>query len=490
MRKKVSIILCFAIAIFAGFVGRINALLPNSITGVVTPKVLKFNGNDQLLYKTYNNGVVFCTSFHVQGVGSSCKLSDSQWSQPTQAGVAAVITKYNSSPSEKNYYDAELAINEFLYYYETKDANNKISSSRDVRNTNGVKAFYDEAVKAYNDAKAKFDINLIASGNKISFKLEGENYISNMITVDGVKKYDVSISGVDKAEVYNQQGNNFYIKIPLKSLNDGSTVTVKVTVKASKTVIITKKYDCGSGNQSVALDKTESTVLNASKEINGTITPDKKVTKVKISKQDITTKEELPGATLILRDESGKEIDKWVSGKEPHYIENLPAGKYTLTEMIAPEGYKLSEDTIEFTLEANNEIKTVIMYNSHESKYVVKISKQDITTKKELPGATLVLKDANGKEIERWVSGEEPHYLELPKGDYILTEVQAPNGYDLSYEVVKFSVGDQGEVETMVVMYNSKTPDTSDKSIFLIAFAMLVASCGVLISIKKLKGQK
>ena len=32
-------------------------------------------------------------------------------------------------------------------------------------------------------------------------------------------------------------------------------------------------------------------------------------------------------------------------------------GKYYLTETIAPKGYKLSEDTIEFILEADGNIK-------------------------------------------------------------------------------------------------------------------------------------
>ena len=130
------------------------------------------------------------------------------------------------------------------------------------------------------------------------------------------------------------------------------------------------------------------------------------------------------------------------------------------------------------------------MYNTHESKYQVKISKQDITTKQELPGATLVLKDNLGNEIARWVSGTEPYYLELAKGEYILTEIQAPNGYDLSYEVIKFTVGDNGEVETSVVMYNSKTPDTSDRNIIVIMLFMIISSAGVGLSIYRLKHQK
>ena len=60
------------------------------------------------------------------------------------------------------------------------------------------------------------------------------------------------------------------------------------------------------------------------------------ITKVQISKKDLTTNEELPGAELIITDEKGSEIDRWISTDAPHYMEKLPAGKYTLTEVTAP----------------------------------------------------------------------------------------------------------------------------------------------------------
>ena len=67
------------------------------------------------------------------------------------------------------------------------------------------------------------------------------------------------------------------------------------------------------------------------------------LTKVKVSKIDVTNNTELPGAKLEIRDADGKVIDSWISGSEPHYIEGiLKAGqKYTLTETAVPDGYKL-----------------------------------------------------------------------------------------------------------------------------------------------------
>ncbi len=458
----------------------VNAL-PESISGVNAGSLISYDGGPRLYHKTYGNGVVFCTTFYVQGVGSSCKLSADQWSYPVAAGIAAIIEKYNAAPSVRNYYNAELAINRFLYDYETK------ASVNNVRSVTGVQEFYDAAVAAYNEAKKEFDIKL--SADKLTFTLNDDSYDSNKVTISGSDKYSISISGVEGA-TYEQSGNDFYVKVPSTSVKDGETVTVNVKVSASKSISIAKKYDCGSGNQNITINDIEKSTKTKDADISGQITKEKKITKLRISKQDLANKKELPGATLILKNAKGEEVDKWVSGTEPHYVENLEPGKYSLTEIIAPEGYKLSEETVEFELKADNTVTEVVMYNVLKDKHKVKISKQDITTKTELPGATLIVKNSKGEEIDRWVSGTEPHYLELDKGEYTLIEIQAPSGYDLSYEVIKFSVGDSGEVETTVVMYNSKTPDTADRNIVFFVSIMIIGALGVGLSVYKLKHQK
>jgi uncharacterized surface anchored protein len=189
---------------------------------------------------------------------------------------------------------------------------------------------------------------------------------------------------------------------------------------------------------------------------------DTKVTKVKNSKKDITTKEELPGATLVIKDANGKEVEKWVSTNEPKYIEGLAAGNYTLCETQAPTGYVLATECVNFTVKADGKVTKVVMYNTKKEDpkvYKTKISKQDITTKEELPGATLVIKNAEGVELHKFVSSNTPTYFELQPGTYTLTEIQAPDGYILSTEVITFTVSEDHTVVTEVVMYNTPAVD-------------------------------
>ena len=171
------------------------------------------------------------------------------------------------------------------------------------------------------------------------------------------------------------------------------------------------------------------------------------VTKVRLSKSDIATGKEVPGAKLTILDEGGKVVETWTSSEEAHYIEKLPIGKYTLREETAPAGYLVAEDVL-FTVKDTGVEQKVEMKDDFTK---VEISKQDITTGKELPGAKLTILDKDGKEVESWVSEEKPHYIEkLPVGDYTLREVTAPDGY-LKAEDVKFTVKDTGEIQKVVM---------------------------------------
>lgn len=169
---------------------------------------------------------------------------------------------------------------------------------------------------------------------------------------------------------------------------------------------------------------------------------------VELTKTDLTDGKELPGAHLRVIEENGDLVEEWVSGKEPHVIKELVAGKtYELIETKPADGYVTAE-SIQFTVEDTAEIQ------KHEMKddvTKVEISKTDLTGSQEVPGARLTILDEDDQVVERWTSGEEPHYVEkLPVGSYTLREERAPEGYVLA-EDVAFTVLDTGEIQSVIM---------------------------------------
>ena len=238
---------------------------------------------------------------------------------------------------------------------------------------------------------------------------------------------------------------------------------IKVTIEANKTI--------------------EKTVINT-----GT-------TDVIIRKTDATTGKELPGAKLELKDSTGKIVDEWTSTDTPHVVKNkdredgkLIPGKYCLKETIAPEGYQMSTEEVCFMVNNDGGVDEPVEMKN-QPKTSVKISKQDITTKKELPGAKLTIKDKEGNVVDSWTSGTKPHYVSLPDGEYTLIEVTAPQGYGLSEEVIPFTIK-AGEAEKTVVMTNSPIPVTADMNIALIVGSLIATVILVGFSLFKLNKQQ
>ncbi len=111
----------------------------------------------------------------------------------------------------------------------------------------------------------------------------------------------------------------------------------------------------------------ETTAVTLTNEDNGrnkTIEVKDYASSISLSKQDITKKQELPGAKLQIIDGQGNIYDEWISTNTPHIINTLVDGTYYLSETTAPKGYELNTETIEFTVENGKATSTVVMYNT------------------------------------------------------------------------------------------------------------------------------
>lgn len=151
-----------------------------------------------------------------------------------------------------------------------------------------------------------------------------------------------------------------------------------------------------------------------------------KDSKITASKTDITGTQEVPGATLTVKDEDGNTVDTWVSGDKEHYVSGLEEGKtYTLIEETAPEGYVRAEE-ITFTVTNEKVDQEVNMFDAQ-----VKVTKTDALTGDAVKGAEFTVFDKDGNIVDKWTTDGTAHAVSgLDAGcEYVLKETKTPEGY-------------------------------------------------------------
>ena len=150
------------------------------------------------------------------------------------------------------------------------------------------------------------------------------------------------------------------------------------------------------------------------------------------------------GAKLATSSTTNASGFTWFDVDVPIRSESYPdsgnSGRYRIVEVAAPAGYLLDSTPMEvtFTYEGQQTPWQVVDRTNTNLCTSVDISKQDITNGKELPGAKLEIRDADGNLVEGWTSGKVPHTvrgLELEK-EYTLTEKHAPDGYAEAERIV------------------------------------------------------
>ena len=217
-------------------------------------------------------------------------------------------------------------------------------------------------------------------------------------------------------------------------------------------------YELSTVKQKVVLEKGKLTKV--------TFENTKKPTIVEIIKKDKETNEILAGATFVIKNSKGEEIETWISTKESHKITGLPEGDYIIEELNAPAGYIKTNEKHSVTLEAGKPI-TITFYNTKEVIEIdsaLKILKVNGETNEPLAGAKLVLKDKSGNEVASWITTTEEYIINnIKPGTYYLSEVEAPEGFVLSTEVIEIIVTEDGGT-VMVTFYNTpevEVPNTA-----------------------------
>lgn len=302
---------------------------------------------------------------------------------------------------------------------------------------------------------------------------------------------------------------------------NGNTVDEWVSKEEAhiiKGLIVGKKYkmtETKPADGYVTAESIEFTVENTKEVQKHQMLDD--VTKVEISKKDITDSSEVPGAKLIILDKDGKKVESWTSTDKPHMVEKLPVGEYTLREEQAPDGYLIAED-VKFTVKDTGKVQKVKMKDAHPYGKLV-IKKTDSTSKAALSGAEFELREKeSGEVVEKLVtdktgtatSGKIP-IATYKNGkvektvEYILVETKAPNGYELSSkkEEIRFEYkdGKTKVIEIVKEIKNTKSPSGStptgnspktgdSTNIWLPILLAVLSACGIggVIWYKKKKG--
>ena len=147
------------------------------------------------------------------------------------------------------------------------------------------------------------------------------------------------------------------------------------------------------------------------------------------------------------------------------FVGNFPHGAYYVKELSAPDGWTLNPAKFAVTLEPKAQSGGVIRVSLPEIVHDeliytrVTLTKTDITGQKTLPGATIEVKDEQGKVIYRETTDANGQIPQIPvvPGTYTFKEVYAPDGYALNEAEMRFTVDADGNVTGDTTIHDDYT---------------------------------
>ncbi|MFE7376321.1 SpaA isopeptide-forming pilin-related protein, partial [Bacillus cereus] len=362
-----------------------------------------------------------------------------------------------------------------------KDAESgKVLAGAEFKLKNEAGQVVGEAKTTDKDGVVKFE-NVVPGKYTLEETKAPEGYKALEVTVD----VNVVANEVVKQEVTNEKvtGQFEIVKVDANDkekllsdaefevYKDGKKVETLRTDKTGK--VISQKLEPGKytlketkAPQGYKLLKEEiEVVVEANKVVEVQVENAKELGSLQVIKKDAESGKVLAGAEFKLKNEAGQVVGEAKTTNKDGVVtfENVVPGKYTLEETKAPEGYKALEVTVDVNIVANEVVKQEVMNEKVKEEITgqLEITKVDANnTNKTLVGAVFeIWKD--GTKIDTLTTNKSGKAIskKLEPGDYIVKEIQAPEGYTLSNKEIKFTISNEKIEVVKLQITNKKDTD-------------------------------
>ena len=294
----------------------------------------------------------------------------------------------------------------------------------------------------------KVDYDSYVEMNKIGpFKVNVEGYKYTTFKTNLVNAPEGSYVVDKDNHIRNEYNAGEEVYVLVSKTAAPKNVTLKVTAVANEKVAVL--YGAGSSMQNFVFLDFEQKTIEASKQF----TWEKREGNIEIVKVD-QNGASVEGAEFKVVDESGKQVAKQKTNKEGKItIKGLPVGKYTVTEISAPEGYILKAETKTVTVKTGEtaRIKAV------NEKIIggLEIIKIDEDTKEKIEGVTFEVYNSNKEVIGKITTGKDGKAVlkidNMANGTYYYKEISAPDGYIVDSTMKEFKITEENKIAKVTV---------------------------------------
>ncbi|WP_313630719.1 Cna B-type domain-containing protein [Enterococcus devriesei] len=348
-------------------------------------------------------------------------------------------------------------------YYQD-DTNQPLEVTATVQYTNNNS--YVNKTHQYDKSKDGDTIHYSIEVNPTSLTLKNVQLIDgswqNLKVIPSTVKIVNNATKADVTDDFKLETAEQQFKILFNDINQHYTVTYDATIiytgNPGATVPVSNKVTITGDNIKIDTNDTDKTTEIVVPDAGGTA--EGEVRKLVVQKTDQDTGEAVEGATLALYRgpvANGQLVAEQITNSEGQAaFGNLTYDTYTLIEINPADGYYISNElaqgiTYQITNDTDKETGKVITVENQKVGRI-KLTKVDANDSNKLldgavfklyekDGTTQVTKDALGNSIDQFVTTNGTIEIDnLKPGEYVLKEISAPSGYQLSTGTVPANV--------------------------------------------------